>query len=90
MSMMSGGLGGAGYIGQMGQQMEQVQESFESLRKKMEADSKAASRKAESEAEAGPGTGVFSPSQGYDYSAAGAWSRDNQTYVQSSPLNMMS
>jgi hypothetical protein len=80
---------GYGYIGYMDQQMAQVQNSFDGIRKKMQADAKAEALKAENEATAGSGTGVFSPAQGYDHSAAGTWAQENQDYVSQQNFNIM-
>jgi hypothetical protein len=72
---------GYGYMGLADQQMQQTQSAFEDLQRKMESDAKKASDQADTLSSMSEGTGVFSPAQGYDHSAAGAWAKENQGYV---------
>jgi hypothetical protein len=77
-----------GYMGYAGQKAQETQNAFEDLRRRMESDAKASAERADVKASLGAANGIFSPLNGYDHSAAGAWSQANQGYVTQSSLNM--
>lgn len=63
----------SGFLGYTDTMVRETEQSLDSLKRKLEAEAKAAARQAEEAQEQAKSTNIFSPTQGSDRSAAGAW-----------------